>query len=51
MLPLGHSFELQAASPESQGISSQQLDALKGCLAAERTKVLLAIRNDKVVCE
>src|SRR4051812_44174639 len=40
-----------AATPESQGMSSKKLDAMKGDLAARKTKALLVIRNDKIVYE
>ncbi len=44
-------FEWQTATPESQGLSSRKLDALKDGLAARKTKALLVIRNDRIVCE
>jgi CubicO group peptidase (beta-lactamase class C family) len=44
-------FEWQIATPESQGMSSQRLDALKDRLASNQTKVFLVVRNDKIVCE
>src|SRR5437879_1152502 len=40
-----------AATPESQGMSSKKLDAMKADLAARKTKALLVIRNDKIVYE
>ena len=39
------------ATPESQGMSSKKLDAMKADLAARKTKALLVIRNDKIVYE
>jgi len=47
----GQPFEWQKATPESQGLSGQKLDALKDELARRRTRVLLVIRNDKIVYE
>lgn len=43
-------FDWQTASPESQGMSSAKLDALKDGLAA-KTASLLIIRNDRIVYE
>src|SRR5687767_12670970 len=45
------SFEWQAATPESQGMSGPKLDALRDELAKRRTLALLVIRNDRIVCE
>src|SRR6476646_7532256 len=39
------------ATPESQGMSSAKLNAMKGNLAARKTSGLLIIRNDKIVFE
>jgi Raf kinase inhibitor-like YbhB/YbcL family protein len=44
-------FEWQTATPESQGMSSEKLGAIKGGLAARKTRAFLVIRNDKIVCE
>lgn len=44
-------FEWQTAAPESQGMSSRQLDLLQNSLASKKTKSLLIIRNDKIVRE
>ncbi|MBM3335586.1 beta-lactamase family protein, partial [Candidatus Sumerlaeota bacterium] len=41
----------QMGTPESQAMSSQKLEALKSSLAAQKTKALLVIRNDRIVCE
>ncbi|MCI0392207.1 MAG: hypothetical protein MOB07_26045, partial [Acidobacteria bacterium] len=38
-------FKWQAATPESQGMAKEKLDALKDVLAARRTKAFLVIRN------
>ncbi len=43
-------FEWTFAQPESQGMSSEKLDALIKDLAARGTKKLMIIKNDKVVC-
>lgn len=44
-------FTWQAASPESQEMSSPKLHALKNVLAKRGTKAFLVIRNDKIVYE
>ncbi|HMJ90947.1 MAG TPA: serine hydrolase [Candidatus Acidoferrum sp.] len=44
-------FEWQTATPESQGMSASRLEALRENLAAHRTKALLVIRNDRIMCE
>ena len=44
-------FEWTTATPESQGMSSQKLEAMRDDLAARKTSGLLVIRNDKIVCE
>lgn len=46
-----HQFDWQTATPESQGMSGQKLDALKDSLKAKNTKALLIIRNDRIVYE
>ena len=44
-------FEWQTATPESQGMSKEKLDALKDELAGRKTHAFLVIRNDKIVYE
>jgi CubicO group peptidase (beta-lactamase class C family) len=44
-------FEWQKVSPETQGMSSQKLDAAKDILAEKGTKTFLVIRNDKIIYE
>jgi len=44
-------FIWQQALPESQGMSSAKLDAMKDILAEKGTKSFLIIRNDKIVYE
>jgi len=44
-------FQWVTATPESQGMSSLKLAALRDDLAARKTTGLLVIRNDKIVCE
>jgi CubicO group peptidase (beta-lactamase class C family) len=44
-------FEWQTDSPDAQGFSQPELDALQVSLAARNTKALLVIRNDRIVCE
>jgi CubicO group peptidase (beta-lactamase class C family) len=41
----------RAGTPESQGMSSTRLEALRADLVARSTKAFLVIRNDTVVCE
>jgi CubicO group peptidase (beta-lactamase class C family) len=47
----GQTFEWQAATPQSQGMSKEKLDALKDELAKRKTRAFLVIRNDKIVYE
>lgn len=44
-------FEWQTATPESQGMSSARLDALRDELAKRKTKAFLVVRNDRIVYE
>jgi len=44
-------FEWETATPESQGMSSKKLDALKEELAARKTRAFVVIRNDRIVYE
>src|SRR5262245_32674150 len=39
------------ATPESQGMSSARLDALRGRLAAKETRAFLVVRHDQLVYE
>ncbi|MFO7671107.1 MAG: serine hydrolase [Bacteroidales bacterium] len=48
--PEAEAFEWTYASPESQGISSEKLEALVKDLSERGTKKLLIIRNDRIVC-
>ena len=45
------SFDWQRATPESQGMSSEKLDALREDLARRKTRAFLVIRNDRIVSE
>lgn len=45
------SFEWTKATPESEGFSSQKLQAMCDTLAAHKTTSILVIRNDKIICE
>ena len=45
------SFEWQAATPVSQGMSDEKLAALQTSLAEHKTKGILVIRNDRIVLE
>ena len=45
------SFLWQTASPESQGMSSSKLDALRDILAVKDTKTFLVVRHDRIVYE
>jgi len=47
----GEEFQWNEATPASQGMSAQKLENLKDVLIQRRTKALLVIRNDKIVCE
>jgi len=44
-------FVWQTTPPESQGMSTPKLDALRDILAAKRTKTFLVIRHDRIVYE
>ena len=44
-------FDWQAAEPVAEGFSAERLWALQAELADRRTKALLVIRNDRIVCE
>ncbi len=54
-MPAGKSaaapFEWGEATPESQGLSSEELDAMRDGLEKNGTKTLLIVRNDKIVYE
>ncbi|SRR5579883_1915653 len=47
----GLAFEWQSASPRSQGVSKEKLDALKDDLAKRKTHSFLVVRNDKIIYE
>jgi CubicO group peptidase (beta-lactamase class C family) len=47
----GQSFEWTTASPETEGFSSQKLQAMRDTLAAHKTTSILVIRNDKIILE
>jgi CubicO group peptidase (beta-lactamase class C family) len=47
----GQSFEWRTAAPASQGFSAQKLESLQQDLAAKKTRALLVVRNDRIVCE
>jgi CubicO group peptidase (beta-lactamase class C family) len=47
----GKAFEWQSATPESEGLSKEKLDALKVELARRKTHAFLVIRNDRIVYE
>ncbi|MDD4108839.1 MAG: hypothetical protein PHH93_08980, partial [Prolixibacteraceae bacterium] len=44
-------FKWEYATPESQGMSSRKLDAMRLTLSEKGTKKLLIIKNDKIVYE
>ena len=44
-------FEWHKASPVSQGLCTDKLDALRDALATKNTKTFLVIRYDKLVYE
>src|SRR5262249_21005390 len=47
----GQPFEWRSATPASQGMSKEKLDALKDELAKRKTKAFLIVRNGKIVYE
>jgi CubicO group peptidase (beta-lactamase class C family) len=47
----GQPFAWQSATPQSQGMSKEKLDALKDELAKRKTHAFLVVRNDKIVYE
>src|SRR5947209_558506 len=49
--PAQSPFAWQAATPESQGMSREMLDAHRAALAARKTTAFLVVRNDKIVYE
>jgi len=52
LLPVGaQAFDWQVASPEDHGMSSAQLEDMVAGLQKHRTKTLVVIRNDRIVCE
>jgi CubicO group peptidase (beta-lactamase class C family) len=48
---MGNTFEWKAATPESQGMNSNKLNALWDDIEARGTAAFLVIRNDKVILE
>src|SRR5437870_5131948 len=48
---MGQPFEWKTATPESQGMSRERLDALKDDLAKRKTRAFLVVRNDHIVYE
>jgi CubicO group peptidase (beta-lactamase class C family) len=46
-----NAFQLQKASPASQGMDEAKLEELKDSLAGRHTKAFLVIRNDRIVYE
>src|SRR5262245_38196037 len=44
-------FEWRTATPESQGMAKEKLDALRDVLAARKTKAFLVVRNDRIAYE
>ena len=47
----GNDFQWQTATPQSQGMCSEKLDAMRDDLANRDTKTFLVVRNDKIVYE
>jgi CubicO group peptidase (beta-lactamase class C family) len=47
----GSPFEWESATPESEGMSKDRLDALREELARRKTHAFVVIRNDKIVYE
>ncbi len=50
-VPPEEGFEWGKADPQTQGLSSAKLEEMRCALAEQRTKTLLVIRNDRIVCE
>src|SRR6266536_419932 len=44
-------FEWQTATPESQDVSPAQLEVIRERMASKKTRALLVVRNDRIVCE
>jgi CubicO group peptidase (beta-lactamase class C family)/dienelactone hydrolase len=44
-------FAWSTATPQSQGLSAEKIEALRASLAQKKTRALLIIRNDRIVCE
>src|SRR5665213_881713 len=44
-------FAWETVTPESQGLSTAKLDALRDELAPRNTSALLIVRHDRIVCE
>jgi CubicO group peptidase (beta-lactamase class C family) len=48
---MAETFTWRSAAPESQGMASAKLEAMRQVLAARRTKAVLVVRNDRIVLE
>src|SRR6186713_3600332 len=44
-------FEWQPATPESQGISAEQLETIRKRMEDKKTGAFLVARHDRIVCE
>src|SRR5262245_24494235 len=44
-------FTWRTATPQSQGLDAAKLEAFRAALAERKTKALLILRNDHIVCE
>src|SRR6266536_1351112 len=44
-------FEWQGATPESQDVSPARLEVIRERMASKKTRALLVVRNDRMVCE
>lgn len=44
-------FAWQSGAPQDHGLSPARLDALRDSLAVRRTRALLVVRHDRIVCE
>jgi CubicO group peptidase (beta-lactamase class C family) len=49
--PAAGAFEWETATPESQGLSKEKLEALREDLAKHGTEIFLVVRHDKIVME
>ena len=49
--PAAAAFDWRQATPQDQGFAPERLEALRASLAEQKTKNLLIVRDDHIVCE